>query len=1332
MKPISKKKQKFYIFASKKYYMKTNMKHSLLILLFTISCYCEGIGQNSFLFKQCISNNFPQLTINDIDQDKNGFIWIYSEFNGIFRYDGNNFLSLKQILNVSSKTPLEGKMYIDHNNRMWIYGNKVFYIYDCTNNKLCNIPNTLKNNGITTISSIIEDKKKFLWILSNKKLYRYDPCLGKLNIIDSSNNSPIDAYKNYIWATNNSEIIMYDINNFKKRTFTPSINNRKIISISRIKQVSPNEILIGTGSKYGLFLYNINNNTCKILIKDDYIKDIEQREPNEYWIASETGLHIYNFKQQTLIQILKDRYNPFGLQDNATYCLKADKEKGLWIGSYFQGLSYLPKRILDYSYINPQLLNQANKGCAVRSIIKAPDKTLWVGTEDGGLNHINLQTNKCINFSAENNKNKLAASNIHGLIYYNERIWIGSLDGGIDVLNPQTGKVESHYTCKDKTGLPDFDFTLYFEKEHSGKLLLGTSTGVILYNPTDKTFKLLTKGYVFSITEDSKHRIWCAYHNGIKLARTRFQFKDVKGLVSETGDKISVFYVKEDSKGSIWAATEKGLFRYNEKASNFTKFKISDNAFTNNIRRIEEDQFHNLWLSTENGLVRFNPYTQDKLYFMFNNEPCSNKFNYSSSLKDENGILYFGSINGLIYFKPKKDYKPAFQIPIVISSFSFISPEKKHGFFSVYGNLSNKKYDGSLSYENNYVRLTFRAMSYSLPNDFKYAYRIDGLTNGWIEIGGNSLELQNLSPGNYKILIKSTDGIGNWLNNEVTYTFTISPPFYLSSLAYCLYIIMAVLIAWRIYQIIKIKEKRKRSAFEKEVKNQTEKELYDAKIHFFTTIAHEIKTPLSLINAPLEEIDKDPSSVTIEKYLPLIKRNSDWLTNLCSQLLDFRNLEGKHLHLNYIPTDIYSFLQEIIVDFIPIAEKKNISIEIISKNQEKDKIINIDQDIVKKIICNLLNNAIKYANKEIGIDIYEENHKLEFSIYNDGEVLQPQDEKQIFEMFYRKDVSHKGNGIGLSFSKELAKMHNGDLTIIFDKPEMTHFLFTIPFNEAVINNTYNNSILPEEAKQTFPQNETTALLIVEDNKDLSVFLKNYFCSYYKVYTASNSNFALKRLKSNDINIILSDVLMPGISGIELCKIVKTTKEYSHIPFLILTADTSLASKLSGLENGADDYIEKPFSISYLHARIQNILSNRENLYNEFTSKPLYSFKNVPIKNKTEKDFIEKLTNLIENNLSRSELDADYVASEMRLSKPSLYRKLKGSIQMGLCDYVLLCRLKKAAKLLSENEMRINEIAYEVGFSSPSYFSNRFLKQFGMTPSEFIEKDIKKEEDNTKL
>lgn len=1328
------------------------MKNTFCVLacfFITIFCQAQSVEEHYYFKNLSIRNGLSQNTVNAILQDRKGFMWLGTK-DGLNRYDGLSFRKFKHdAANPRSiGNSFITSLYEDFNGNIWVGTDAGVYIYypekeafeefDCQSLEKTRIERS--------VSMIAGDKQGRVWIAveaqgmfcydARQKLLRNYPLSEissniKCFTFDSGGTLWLGFYGDglYYSKDNLATVHPYGSPEDGKREFEGGV-------ITKIVQGNYNCLYIGS-VKEGVSELNLTSGQVRNLLAIDesgesiFCRDLLPYSDNELWIGTESGIYIYNLRTAQFIHLRASLYDSYSLSDNAIYALYKDREEGLWIGSYFGGVDYYPRQYTYFAKYYPKNIANSLHGKRVREFCRADDGTLWIGTEDGGLNHFNPKTKEFHFFEPS-----AGFTNIHGLCMDGSHLWVGTFSKGLRVIDTRTGVVLRTYTEGHTPHSLNDNSIFSICRTSAGEIYLGTLFGLLRYNRTQDNFDCIPElngKFVYDIKEDSYGNLWLAtYANGaycydVSARRWKNYVFDAEDEKSLPYDKVlSVF---EDSYRQIWLTTQGGGFcLFHPDTETFTRYGLKDGLPNDVVYQIVEDDDRFLWLTTNNGLVRFDPKTMEMKVFSTANGLPTNQFNYRSGFKDEAGNIYLGSINGFVAFDPRT-FAENRQVPAVaITDFLLFNKEVSVG-------ETDSPLKSSITFSDKVVltadqnSFSFRiaALSYQAPRMNKLMYKLEGFDEGWLTIGESPLvTYSNLGYGDYVFKVKASNSDGVWNEQETSLHLSILPPFYLSGWAYCFYVLffMGCLVCVIFY--FKRRNYRKQHRQMEMLEQEKEREVYHAKIDFFTNVAHEIRTPLTLIKGPLENIilKKEVDSETKED-LYIMKQNTERLLNLTNQLLDFRKTETRGFRLNFTECDVVAVLRETYFRFTSLAKQKGL--DFILELPQECFMADVNQEALTKIISNLLNNGVKYASTYLRISLETDEKVFHIRTFNDGEMIPDTMKEEIFKPFVRLDKEDEvttGTGIGLALSRSLAELHQGSL-MMEKGEEVNCFCLTLPVNQdSTITLSAENVSQVEENSCGWEQEETDTkekkpmILVVEDNPDMLAFIRKQLTTEYSVLTAMNGIEALAVLDNHYVNLVVSDVMMPQMDGFELCKTIKSDLSYSHIPVVLLTAKTNIQLKIEGLELGADAYIEKPFSVEYLLANISSLIHNREKLRQTFAKSPFVAANTMAL-TKADEEFIWKLNDIIQANLHNPEFSMEDMADALKMSRSSFYRKIKGVLDLSPNEYLRLERLKQAAQLLKEGKSRVNEICYTVGFNSPSYFSKCFLKQFGVLPKDFI-------------
>lgn len=1337
------------------------MKKYLILLIGLIYCQivCHAqVADEHYYFKNLsVQNGLSQNTVNAILQDKQGFMWIGTK-DGLNRYDGLSFRKFKH--DSRSEHSIGNNfitaLYEDAKGNIWIGTDVGLYIYYPELDTFrhfteLSVENTKIEHTVTSISGddqgcvwlAVESQGLFCYNLETEQLLNHT--LNNFPLISTNVQSFVFDNSGTLWIGCYGNGLFYSKDRLKTlHPYLSPVDNKETYAndvVIDIVKGAYNCLYIGS-LKNGVKELNLTSNKLHDLLSIDenqeavFCRKLLVASDNELWIGAESGLYIYNLRMNKYVHLRSSINDPYSLSDNAIYSLCKDREGGIWIGSYFGGVNYYPRFYTYFEKYYPKSTDNGLHGKRVREFCQDNQGILWIGTEDGGLNRFNPKT-KTFSFFAPSH----AFTNVHGLCMDGNNLWVGTFSKGVKVVDTRTGTIVKSYQKTDSPRSLIDNSIFAICKTATGDIYLGTLFGLLRYNKQTDDFDRIPElngKFVYDIKEDSGGNLWLAtYANGawcynVNEKKWKNYLHDDNNPKSLPYDKVlSIF---EDSHRRIWLTTQGGGFcLFHPDTETFSCYNSSDGLPNDVVYQIVEDKEGFLWLTTNNGLVCFHPATKEMKVYTTANGLLGDQFNYRSSFEMEDGMIYLGSIDGFIAFDPKSFSENKWLPSVVITDFLLFGKE-------VYAGEPNSPLKKSITYsdelvlQSNQNSFSFRvaALDFQAPKMNRVMYMLDGFDSDWLPLGESPIvTYSNLRYGDYVFRVKVSNSDGVWNDDEVSLEVHILPPFYLSVWAYCIYVLL--IIGCSVYAVLYFKRRsnsKHRRQMEK-FEQEKEREVYHAKIDFFTNVAHEIRTPLTLIKGPLENIIlKKQVDAETREDLNVMKQNTERLLNLTNQLLDFRKTETQGFRLNFAKCNITEVLKETHLRFTSLAKQKGL--EFTLQVPDTEFYAHVNREAFTKIISNLLNNAVKYAEHYIHISLElpetEESNVFRIRTVNDGVIIPDEMKEEIFKPFVRFKEKEDGKvttgtGIGLALSRSLAELHQGTL-VMGEGEENNTFCLTLPIVQDM-----TISLTPEAETEIEKTSETPLLqvektdnratvLVVEDNSDMLAFVVRQLSKVYTILTATNGAEALQVLDGNYVSLVVSDVVMPVMDGFELCKTIKSDLNYSHIPVILLTAKTNIQSKIEGMELGADAYIEKPFSVEYLQACATNLIQNREKLRRTFAQSPFVAANTMAL-TKADEEFIKRLNEVIQANLSNPEFSMEDMADGMNMSRSNFYRKIKGVLDLSPNEYLRLERLKNAAQLLSEGESRINEICYTVGFNSPSYFSKCFQKQFGVSPKDFI-------------
>ena len=1345
------------------------MKKLLLLIVVQILCMHTFVvnAQRIFSTSYTMDDGLAANRVYSILQDSCGFMWFGTD-DGLSRFDGIKFKNyyLSEYINATTSNSVK-KIFIDRRGKMWIGLDSGIVIYDSQTDTFrpFNAKTETGETIQTYVVDMIEDNDGEVWIATNGKgLYRFSPndeirLRVYRNIPGESNCISQDILmtlqqdsKQNIWIGTYSEgLCCFDkyrntFVTYKRSNLPDSLSDN---SIQKIFEDSHGNLWIGTFQN-GLDLFNPATRTFTNYQDKSpnnllyHIHDIKEYRPGELFISSDNGIGIFKADKGEIIQSDNPNLKIRTGANKFIYSIYIDKEESLWLGSYFDGIKFYSAFQNNFKYYSCSLSATAQAGKVVNVIKEGKDDQYWIGTDDNGIFRFNAKTQEITPF-------RDAASIgttyycIHDLLVDGDKLYAATYGRGLEVFDLKTGKVESYlYNPEDSTSISSSRvFILY--KASNGCIYVGTSNGICCYNPEQKNFTRMGSfaGRISAIIEDYHGKIWIGtsisglYSYNIKTGKTTaYQRSDNPNSI--TKNVITTLAI--DNRKRLWVGTYgQGLCRYNEDSDNFTRYdhlELPNKIITSIIPKGDL-----LWISTNKGLAVYNPDTEYLKTYSKSNGLYNEQFTPRSGVESSDGKLFLGSTGGFCYFFPQDLRENTYNPPVVLTNMTIFGKE-------VQANIPDSPIQRSigytdeiiLEYNQSMIGFDFAALSYIAPKENNYQYMLEGLDSGWQFTKGinNHLSYANLPAGEYVLRIKGTNSDKIWSSNEIQLKIKVLPPFLQSQLAYFIYAIMLLIILLlTVWYYIKRTEKRQKARM-KRLNDEKKKELYNAKIDFFTNIAHEIQTPLSLIIGPLEYLMKTTNiNNAYGEYLSIIEQNYKRLYALVTQLLDFRKVDSGAYKLSYDSYRVKDTIAKVTCIFELSTRQKKISIDISSISEKMTMVT--DEEAFTKIISNLLSNALKYAKSRISVTAAENDSEIIITVTDDGIGITDQEKTKIFDAFYQvknnSELNKLGIGIGLHMTRSLIQLMNGKIeakdredgksgvAIFVHFPKQAAVSVAPPMKrveDTIITETNTEEGGPETVLPDEPIKKQYAVMVVDDNPEILDFLSKILSEEYFVISASSGEEALLILEKNNIDLIISDVMMEEMDGFELCGKIKTDINISHVPVILLTAKTDTESKIKGLESGADAYIEKPFSPFHLKAQLRNLLKKREKQQKTYASTPLSDLHSA-VHNKLDEEFMNKCTDIILNNIEDSEFSVSTLAQELGMSRTSVFTKIKGIIGMTPNDFIKITRLKKACRMMVEGEYRVTEIGFLVGFSSSSYFAKCFQKQFGMLPTEFLKK-----------
>ncbi|WP_262918576.1 hybrid sensor histidine kinase/response regulator transcription factor [Telluribacter sp. SYSU D00476] len=1343
--------------------MKWILKPILYILLCTSLCW--GQYSNKIRFKNLTVNDglsFP--VINCFLQDKQGFMWVGTEF-GLNRYDSQKFKVF--YANPSDSHSLSSDyitcLYEDTNNYIWVGTLRGLNIYDKTTSQFRKLEQTvLRQNSILAITG---DSKGNQWVLMTHYLLQVDSSFNLIKqyqvrqITQENNLNKLSTLKfdkhNQLWVNTNKGLRLF---NFEKEKLTNPLDdvvdfispNPDIISVVFID--SKENIWVGTrgnGARYYSMRdkkwHHLTNLSSKYI--NGIVEDINQR----IWICTgRNGLDIYDPSTQK-VEVMRYAKTPeSNMASNSLSCIYADRLGGIWIGTFNSGLMYYFQHQLKFNlYYSKGQISGINSNY-VTSFATDRANNIWLGVGEEGLLFFDRKTatfRKIIpklpffKDQAELKEHfyilslRLSEDQTH--------LFIGTLTGFYDYhITTGTWKYNYQSRGKDNTWPGGMVGSIIQDRDI---VYLTTSSGLSLYNYHKGTFEHFTIGgsnrITYTLAQNdstvfvgtSSSGLWSFDKRSHKFVKVIPAAMNVK-----VPERIRCLYMDRNQR-LIVGASSSGLYRYNH---DFTKVEAIQNS--PDKRRLTfmslcEDPKDGYWTATNQGMVKLSEsFKIERIFNAKEGFDPSYFFTNAITRSKNNEILVGGNVGfysfySSDFYSTKVPHLPPIHLrDVLVLNKSVVDSEvdgfKIEGDLSVTRSIELPNYQSLITFE-------YTDLDYQNSDRIEYAYRLEPYEKAWNLVSDRRFATyRDLPAGTYTFKVRGQ--VDNQLvgSSMAQLQVVIPPKPWQTWWAYLIYMTVALLVGrqWYVYQSNK---RRMRQEIEMQ-KFQREKmeELYKFKIDFFTQVTHELRTPLTLIISPLEEMIRRSPTASENNLLKIIHRNAQKLLLTVNQLLDFRKIENSDMKVFAKKGNIVSFAEEVLFSFLKLTEKKGIEL-LFETNMEKYPFVLFDKDIMEKILVNLIGNAVKFTQQgSVQVKVYEpediaNSTRYFIEITDTGQGIKPENIKNVFESFFQENRNNYtvGSGIGLKIVKELTSLHRGTIEVTSEVDRGTCFLLSFPkadldlMNEEPVKPSFSQELEwnASTEKPTIDKTNLSAkILIVDDEPDVLSFLEEIFESDYYLFSADSAQKALDIAKTELPDLIVSDVMMPGMSGLELCEYAKTDFLLGHIPIVLLTALNATEHEIEGLRTGADAYIPKPFPVNLLKATVQNLLNSRKKLKQAFLNSSLTNATNVT-QNNTDKLFLEKVIAAIDSKLDQTDLEIGTISDEMGMSQSTFYRKLKSLTDLSGNEFIRTIRLKRAADLLRNTDCNISEIAYRVGFSDPKYFSTCFRKFYNLTPTEYL-------------
>lgn len=1343
------------------------------LLILGILAACFSVAAQDYMFKHLeVKDGLSNNQVNAILKDSNGFMW-FGTASGLNRYDGYDIRIYRSRKDDETSLP---DNYIediqeDGAGNLWILTGAGYVLYNTAADAFQrDVEAWMWNIGITGTPTLLHiDREKNYWIfVAGKGVYRCRPgdktaeltqitteLLSGRAITDMA-----ECAEGILLACDNGTLFCLDREAAGVKWTVPTVTEEWEKGKTGVFSlfVDRNE-RVWMYCVAGMWIYHLSQKTWELhsLRNDTYntVRAVAQDKYGNIWVGrDQDGVEVITpaGKRQRL---MNDPNNGRTLNNNTITALYEDADGTMWVGTYKKGVSFYNESIFKFGLADVGDINCVEAG---------KDGTVWLGTNDRGLVKWNIRTDERRFFSHTPDPHSISSDVIVCLLQDKSgRLWAGTYWGGLNCLDGNRF-IRYRFTPEGSSSMPA-DNVWALAEDAGGNIWVGTlGAGLQCLDPRTGAFTTydtrnsgLVSDYISSLYMGRDHTLIIGTSTGMAtmdvVNRKITNFTGTRSGKKQLSN-LNINQVYEDSRGLIWVATREGLNVYDPKRDDLYEVPLKPGFSKLFVLGVTEDNNRSMWVSTGGELINVAMSVDDKTgqpafnCYTYNDKDGlqSCDFNQRSLNRLHTGEIVVGGLYGLNYFRPDNIKYNRTLPKVMFTGFQLFNEDVAVGAECdgrvILTESLNRTAEVLLDYKQNVFTVLFASDNYILPEKTRYLYKLEGFNEDWLVSTSDMhrVTYTNLAPGTYFLKVKATNSDGYAGTDEASLKIVILPPFWMTPWAYVCYFLLLIGCLFVAYYAVRRREHNKFKMRQMEQDARKTEEVNQMKFRFFTNVSHELRTPLTLIISPLESMMKETTEDRLLDKLRIMHRNALRLLYLVNQLLDFRKNEMAGLHLSLSEGDIVAYVQNICNSFLMLSEKKNVNLTFYSAIESLN--MAFDEDKVGKIVMNLLSNAFKFTPEGGRVDVSLEVLKgtpetLEIKVSDTGVGVKDEDKERIFERFYQVegegDHQSTGSGIGLSLVRDFVTLHGGAVRVFDNVGAGSVFVVDIPVKHSVVNVATPLSDeaaeedavaleVPEDGEdEAAAAKKKPVVLIVDDNEDFVAFMRDSLSLYFSVQSAPDGQQAWSIIPNLMPDLIVSDLMMPGMDGNELCRWVKTDKRTGNIPFILLTAKQSVENKVEGLTIGADDYVTKPFNMEVLILRMRKLidLSSRSKLRTQIDPEP----SEIVITSLDEK-LIENAIKYVEENMSRSDLSVEELSRELGMSRVHLYKKLLQITGKTPIEFIRVIRLKRAAQLLRQSQQNVSEIAYQIGFNNPKYFSKYFKDEFGVLPSVYQEREGK--------
>lgn len=1325
--------------------MKLQPIRNLIALTVCLVWFCTGMqGQVSFAHIG-LEDGLSQSTVLSITQDVQGNMW-FATFNGVNRFDGYDFTVYRHETGNAGSIG-DNMVYAvkaDDKGGVWVGTNNWLSYYDADRDAFRNYRCPQKEEDVRVMQIADVDDSRLL-VNTSAGLYVFH--VADTSFVQSG--LPADLFRLKATAIYRSKDSLYIgakdglwMYSFASRTLEHlhalPLGRKEILTLLQ----HGNHLWIGTE---GDGLYRMDRTTRELRhytaggpdgLSSNFVRSLALDARNRLWVGTFTSLDIYDEATGRFQVYTSNRRQNRSLSQSSIRSIFMDSQGGMWLGTYFGGLNYYHPLRERFRHIrfSPEgnSLNDNVIGC----ITEDRAGNLWIGTNNGGVNYYDIRSGEYTYYTKEQG----LGSNDVKAIYVDEqagKVYIGTHTGGLNILDRRTGRIES--LMPETTRLTNMNVFAIQPCADGRHLWIGTLEGLVHFDKATKTFSDI-KGNVSlgvkrirTLLLDQENRLWVGGEDGLAVCSGKGDsLSSVRMVSGESAfESATVYGVFEASDGDIWIATRNGLYGFSAGRDSVVHYSVADGMPDAIVYGVLEDEKHRLWISTDNGLSCFDPESRKFRNFTDVDGLQSNQFTPYACCLASSGEMYFGGINGITAFHPERLQDNPYAPQAVISELRLfgdpVHPNDQTGILQKHISLTDRI---TLNHKQSSFALSFVVSNYIADKHNTFAYKLDGYDKRWFVVDDNQrwATYANLPHGTYNFLVKVANNDGKWCDEVTSLEIKVLPAWYQTWWAIALFALMIIGVITLVIRFYWERADKVR-----------QKELQEVKTRFFINISHELRTPLTLIVAPLQDLLDKVTDKWVRSQLEYMKRNTDRLLHLVNQLMDYRRAEKGVFELRVKCINVGQIVEKNFRYYEPLARKKHIDYNL--RSELGGRQVWCDASYIELILNNLLSNAFKYTNdgQSIFVNLKAAGDDLLLQVQDTGVGIPVNKQAKIFERFYQVESEHIGSGIGLSLVQKLVELHHGRIEVDSAVGKGSCFSVYLPLSrEAYAEEELSGGTQQEEpvystnaqdmyivdteealepAESDVDTDRKETILVVEDNDEIRHYMSRGLERFFIVKEVENGEEAVELLKTEEISLILTDVMMPVMDGIQLCKYVKQNLKTCHIPVIILSAKAEVKDQLDGLQVGADDYIAKPFSLSVVVMKIKNILRTHYRAIEHYSKSLEIEPEKIAL-NRLDEEFLSKAVSVVEKNLEKPDFSADDFALEMGMSRSSLHLKMKGITGESTTEFIRKIRFNQACKLLKEGRYNVAEISTMVGFSTPSYFSTSFKKYIGCMPSEY--------------